>query len=123
MVIYGLITQQSIGRLLIAGIIPGIIATFNFMVVVHIWAKLRPQDAPPFSGRWSWRENFLAVKGLWGVVLIAAIVIGGIYTGVFTPTEAGALAPSPRSVWQFWVGDSPGSRLAKRSARRRRQRS
>ena len=91
MVIYGLITQQSIGKLLIAGIIPGFIAAINFMIVVYIWAKLYPQDAPPFKEPWSWRGNLVAVKGLWGVVMIAAIVIGGIYTGVFTPTEAGAL--------------------------------
>lgn len=90
MVIYGVIAEQPIGRLLVAGIIPGLIAAANYMVMVYIRVKRNPSLAPPLPAV-SWRERLTALRGTWGIALLAVIVMGGIYTGVFTPTEAGAV--------------------------------
>jgi C4-dicarboxylate transporter DctM subunit len=90
MVIYGVIAGQSVGKLLIAGIFPGILAGVNFMIMVYIRAKRNPSLAPRVKGI-SWKESFISLKGVWGVGTLAVLMLGGIYTGVFTPTEAGAV--------------------------------
>lgn len=91
MVLYALITDQSIAKLLIAGILPGILAAMVYMVLIFLWAKRYPQDAPRLAVPWSWRENLTALKGVWAVLAIGLVVLGGIYSGIVTPTEAGAL--------------------------------
>jgi len=90
MVIYGTIAQQSIGKLLIAGILPGLIAATCYMAMIFIRVKLAPNLAPT-SERFTWKDRFSSLRGIWGIGLLAVIVMGGIYTGVFTPTEAGAV--------------------------------
>jgi len=94
MVVYGFITEQSIGKLLIAGIIPGLIAAAVFMVMIYIRCRLNPRLAPLLSERVSWKQRIVALRHSWGIAMMALIVIGGIYTGIFTPTEAGALGAS-----------------------------
>lgn len=85
--VYGLITEQDIGKLFIAGIIPGIIAVAMYMVTVNVIAIARPNFLP--SGeRKSWPERINSVRDIWAVILLFIFVIGGIYSGVFTPTEA-----------------------------------
>lgn len=88
--VYGLITQQNIGLLFIAGILPGVLAIGLYMVVVKFWTLWRPQDVPageaPPPG-----ERLASVKSTGPVLLLFVFVIGGIYGGLFTPTEAGAL--------------------------------
>lgn len=91
MVLYGLITDTSIAKLLIAGILPGLINAVIYMGTIYLWAKRYPMDAPSLQTPWSWKENLLALKGVWGVVAICIAVLGGIYTGIVTATEAGAL--------------------------------
>lgn len=91
MVIYGILTEQSISRLLIAGIIPGVIAAANYMILIYFWAKRFPKDAPPYKEPWSWKESIFALKGIWPIVILGGAVMGGIYGGIFTPTEAGAV--------------------------------
>lgn len=91
MVIYGVITETSIGKLLIAGIIPGIVAAINYMILVYIMVKLNPGLAPLTPRRFSWKERFSSVPRVWGFALMVGIVLGGLYTGMFTPTEAGAV--------------------------------
>ncbi len=90
MVVFGIITETSIGRLLIAGVIPGIIAGINFMIFVFIRVKINPGLAPALQGV-TWRERIVSLKGLWMTVVLAGLVIGGIYAGIFTPTEAGGI--------------------------------
>jgi len=92
MVIYGIITDTSIGKLLIAGIIPGIICAINYMLLIYIRAKRNPSIAPLFLKKISRKESFLALKNAWAVGILAFIIIGGIYSGAFTPTEAGGIA-------------------------------
>ncbi|MBI2491073.1 MAG: TRAP transporter large permease [Candidatus Rokubacteria bacterium] len=91
MVLYALITDQSIAKLLIAGILPGILNAVIYMVLISLWAKRYPQDAPRLAVPWSWTENLTALKGVWAVLAIGLVVLGGIYSGIGTPTEAGAL--------------------------------
>jgi C4-dicarboxylate transporter DctM subunit len=90
MVVYGIITEQSIGRLLIAGILPGILATVNFMIMVYVRAKRNPQIAPIVTGI-TWQARLTSLKPVWAIVLVIFVIIGGIYSGAFTPTEAGAV--------------------------------
>ena len=86
MVIYGIITETDIGKLFVAGILPGIVAiTCLCMAVVFItW---RDPSAGPPAERTSWAQRWAAIRGVWGVVVLFALVIGGIYGGVFTATE------------------------------------
>lgn len=90
LVIYGIITEESIGELLIAGLLPGIVSAFIYMVGIFVWCSLRPQIAPPRELDVNWRMRFASLKDGYGAVLIFAVVMGGIYSGIFTPTEAGA---------------------------------
>jgi len=90
LVLYGVATEQSIAELLIAGILPGILSMVFFILLVLVRVKFQPQLAPP-GERFSWRERLSSLRGITGILIIFLAVIGGIYTGTFTPTEAGAL--------------------------------
>lgn len=90
MVIYGIISEQSVGKLLIAGIFPGLLLGVSYMVMVYIRVKRNPTLALPLKGI-TWKERLISLKGMWGIVVLAIIVMGGIYLGIFTPTEAGAV--------------------------------
>lgn len=89
MVVYAIATEESIGRLLLAGVTPGILEAATYMAGVSLLVRLKPHLGPP-GAKYTWRERFETIPGMWGVVLLFGIVIGGIYGGVFTPTEAGA---------------------------------
>jgi len=89
-VLYGLLTEQSIGKLLISGILPGILLSLLFIIVIMIWTKIDPK-AGPSGPKFSWSEKFTALKNVWPVFLLFFLVIGGIYTGIFTTTEAAAI--------------------------------
>lgn len=90
MVIYGVMTETNIGKLFAAGVIPGILATILLCVAVQ-WITWRDPKAGPPGPRSTWSERIAAVREIWGVVLLFAIVMGGIYGGFFTATEgAGA---------------------------------
>jgi tripartite ATP-independent transporter DctM subunit len=90
LVLYGILTEESIGKLLIAGILPGCLMAALFAVVIYIWVKLDPKAAPaePLA---PFRERVRALKPIWAVVVIFLLVMGGIYRGFFTPTEAAAV--------------------------------
>ncbi|MCL7748712.1 TRAP transporter large permease [Halalkalibacter alkaliphilus] len=90
-IIYGIASEQSVGKLFLAGIIPGIILMILFMVMVYILAVRNPALAP--AGKKStWSERYQSLKGgLWEVIVIFALSMGGLFAGWFTPTEAGAI--------------------------------
>ncbi len=90
MVIYGIITEQPIGALFIAGIFPGLILTGLFLATIYLMTRRRPEMAPPVP-RFTLREKLTALKGTWGVLVIFVLVIGGLYAGWFTATEAAAM--------------------------------
>ena len=87
-VVFGMLTEQSIGKLLISGMIPGLILAGAFMGILCLWVKLNPGSAPSNPERVCWREKLAALKGIWETLVIFTLVIGGIYSGFFTPTEA-----------------------------------
>jgi C4-dicarboxylate transporter DctM subunit len=91
MVVYGIFTEQPIGKLLMAGVIPGILSLFAYMSAVFLVVKLRPHLAPERAPKYSLKEKIKSVPDAGGIVLLIAIVMGGMYTGICTPTEAGAL--------------------------------
>jgi len=90
-IVYGMLTEQSIGKLLVAGMIPGLILAVAYMAIVVVWVKLNPSVAPVSPEAVSWREKFSALLGVWEPLAIFLLVMGGIYGGLFTPTEAGAI--------------------------------
>jgi tripartite ATP-independent transporter DctM subunit len=93
-VVYGMLTEQSIGKLLISGIIPGILLSLAFIAIIVFQVKMDPSLAPTNLEEVSFREKILALKGIWETVLVFLIVMGGIYLGFINPTEAGAIGAS-----------------------------
>ena len=87
MVIYGIMTQTSIGALFAAGFIPGLLALGLYMLAARLVTARNPELGPP-GERTAWRDRWLALRDVWAVLLLFVIVIGGMYTGWFTPTEA-----------------------------------
>lgn len=89
-VFYAILTEQSVGKLFIAGILPGITLALLFMLAINIRVRLNPEVAPKSEGA-SFKERIDALKGIWGMLALFVLVMGGIYTGVFTPTEAAGI--------------------------------
>ncbi len=93
-VVYGMLTEQSIGKLLISGILPGLLLSFAFALIIILQVKWNPQLAPANPEDVSLKEKLLALKGVWETMLVFFIVMGGIYLGFINPTEAGAIGAS-----------------------------
>lgn len=93
LIIYGAICGQSIGALFIAGVFPGIIIALLFMAYIAVRVKMKPQLAPAFE-KMLLKRRVLTIRGMWPVLVIMALVLGGIYLGVVTPTEAAAVGVS-----------------------------
>lgn len=91
LILYGVLTQEPIGQLLIAGLIPGILLTLLFMLTVYIQIRRNPSLAPVKSEVASLKERFKSLIPVWPFMLIFLLSIGGIYFGFFTPTEAGGV--------------------------------
>ncbi|MBP9560741.1 MAG: TRAP transporter large permease [Syntrophorhabdaceae bacterium] len=90
LIIYGIITDQSIGRLFLAGIFPGLLIALFFIGVIYGWCKMNPALAPK-SERSTWSQRLKTVPDVIMVLIIFVLVIGGILGGFFTPTEAGSV--------------------------------
>jgi len=90
LIIYGLQVEQSIGRLFLAGILPALMIAFFFMVVIAGWVTLQPAIAPR-AEKATWRERIAAIPDGLIILVIFGIVIGGMITGFFSPTEAGTI--------------------------------
>ncbi len=88
--VYGLITEQDVGKLFVAGIIPGVLAIVMYMATISVIGILRP-GVLPAGQRHTWRERLDGIKEIWATTLLFAFVIGGIYGGMFTATEAAAM--------------------------------
>jgi tripartite ATP-independent transporter DctM subunit len=88
--VYGIITEQDIGKLFIAGIIPGLLAICMYMITVGIIGVVRPGFLPR-TPKHSWKERLEASRDVWATLLLFVFVIGGLYGGLFTPTEAGGM--------------------------------
>jgi tripartite ATP-independent transporter DctM subunit len=90
-IVYGILTEQSIGKLFMAGVTPGILELLFFMIAVVILVKIKPHLAPVSEFKITWREKFNSLIDVWPVLGIFLLIIGGIYVGVFTPIEAGGI--------------------------------
>jgi tripartite ATP-independent transporter DctM subunit len=93
MVIYGIVTETNIGQLFAAGVIPGIMTALLMMITVVLMAAHDPEHAPA-GEKFSWAERLQALKGIWGVLLLVVVVLGGIYGGFFTATEGAGMGAS-----------------------------
>jgi C4-dicarboxylate transporter DctM subunit len=90
LIVFGIITEQSIGKLFLAGLIPGLIIAFFFIVIIYGWCKINPALGPR-GEKSTWRERIASLPEVFWVVLIFALVVGGLMQGFFTPTEAGSM--------------------------------
>jgi C4-dicarboxylate transporter DctM subunit len=92
MVIYGLMTNLSIGKLLMAGLLPGLFTIVVYLVSIYIRCKwISPSIAPASNLTFTWREKFLSTRKVLPIIIIFAVVLGGIYAGWFTPTAGAAV--------------------------------
>jgi C4-dicarboxylate transporter, DctM subunit len=89
-IVYGILTEQSIGKLFAAGILPGILLCFLFLLTIHLRVMKNPSLAPP-GPKSSIREKFRSFAGILETLVLFALVMGGIFFGLFTPTEAAAI--------------------------------
>jgi tripartite ATP-independent transporter DctM subunit len=90
LIIYGILTEQSIGALFVAGIFPALLVTLLFIICIYIRCRISPEQGPP-GEHFSWSEKIKALLGLGETLSIFTLVIGGIFIGLFTPTEAAAI--------------------------------
>jgi C4-dicarboxylate transporter, DctM subunit len=90
LVIYGILTEESIGKLFVAGIIPGIVAIICYALAVRVVTHFNPNAGPP-AMRTDWPGRFRALRNVWGVLALFGLVMGGIYGGIFTPSEAAGM--------------------------------
>jgi C4-dicarboxylate transporter, DctM subunit len=90
LIIFGIITEQSIGKLFLAGVIPGLIIAFFFILIIYGWCRINPAMGPK-GERSTWKERFASLPELLSVLIIFLLVIGGLMQGFFTPTEAGSI--------------------------------
>jgi C4-dicarboxylate transporter DctM subunit len=91
LVIYGTLTEESVGKLLIAGVVPGIITLIAYLACIRVMVALNPRLGPRSQRRLTLQEKLRSLSGLWGILVLFILVLGGIYAGVFTPTAAGAV--------------------------------
>ena len=90
LILLGILTEQSIGQLFLAGVIPGLIIALLFMGIIYGWAKINPAIAPR-SEAFTWKERMHSVPEVFWILVVFVLVVGGIMEGFFTPTEAGAV--------------------------------
>jgi len=90
MIVYAYLTETSIGQLFAAGIVPGLIATALYLATIWIWTGLKPGIGPA-GQRTNWRGRLAALGKVWSVLVLVALVLGGIFAGLFTPTEGAAV--------------------------------
>lgn len=90
LIIYGVLTEESIGKLLIAGIVPGILTAVGYVVTISLMVRWRPELAPR-NASFDLKRAMHSLRTTWAVVLLMVIVIGSLYSGIVTPTEVGAI--------------------------------
>lgn len=90
-VVYGILTEQSIGKLLVSGFFPGFLLAAAYGVIIIVWALSNPEAAPSNPEKVPLAEKLRELKSIWELIVVFFLVMGGIYLGFFTPTEAGAI--------------------------------
>ena len=90
LIVYGILTEQSIGKLFVAGIIPAILVTILFIICIYIRCRLNPEQGPAGES-FTWRQKFKSLLGMGETLAVFVLVMGGLFIGLFTPTEAAAV--------------------------------
>lgn len=90
LIVFGIITEQSIGKLFLAGLIPGLMIAAFFLIIIYVWCRIDPALGPK-GDRSTWKERMATIPEVMWVVVIFLLVIGGLMKGFFTPTEAGSV--------------------------------
>ncbi len=103
LVLYGIMTEQNIGMLFMAGIVPGLLGIVLYMGAVRATIWFNPEAGPP-GDRMPWSERLMALRGVWGVLILFILVMGGIYGGFFTPTEAAGIGASGAFLFALFKG-------------------
>ncbi|WP_341645521.1 TRAP transporter large permease [Thauera sp. SDU_THAU2] len=111
LVIYAILAEQNIAKLFLAAFLPGIIAALGYIAVIAIVTRLDPAAGGPGTPRHSWAERLSTLIETWPVMLIFVVVIGGIYGGVFTPTEAAAVGALATGIAAWRSGGLRGKGL------------
>jgi tripartite ATP-independent transporter DctM subunit len=101
LVIYGILTQQNIGKLFIAGVLPGLLAVACYIGAIMVTVRLDPSSGPPCA-RMPMMARLQTLRSVWGVMVLFIVVLGGIYGGVFTPTEAAGIGAAGGFVFAVW---------------------
>lgn len=99
-ILYGIIAEQSVGKLFAAGIVPGVIMAVAFVVAISIWTRLQPGIAPATKS-YSWRERFASLKGAVTTIILFVVILGSIFTGIASVTEAAAVGAFLALI--FWI--------------------
>ena len=89
-ILYGILTETSVGKLFMAGILPGVLEVVIYMMIIYFICRIKPEMGPP-GEKTSFMEKIVSLKNTWAMVVLFLLVMGGIYLGIFTPTEAGAV--------------------------------
>ena len=110
LVIYGIITETHIGKLFAAGLIPGLIGIVLYAAAISVETALDPGKGPR-GPQTDWPARLLALRDVWGVALLIFVVIGGIYGGFFTPTEAAGVGAFFAFLFALWKGDMTWSQV------------
>lgn len=91
MVLYAVLTGEPIGKLLIAGVLPGALTAVGYIVGIRLMLVFKPEWAPAIQERFNWKQKLSGIGNTWSVMVLIALVMGGIYAGVFPPSAAGAV--------------------------------
>ncbi|UWR25060.1 TRAP transporter large permease [Sulfitobacter sp. S223] len=110
LVIYAILAEQNIAKLFVAAFIPGILAAIGYMIAISIWVRVRP-NAARLSPRVPWGQRMVMLGKIWPVILIFVAVVGGIYAGIFTPTEAAAVGAAGTFIAALASGEMTWPRL------------
>ena len=103
LVIYAILAQQNIATLFMAAFVPGALAAIGYMIAIAIYVRLNPTAGPALE-RVGWRQRLAAQRGVWPVLVIFLVVLGGIYGGWFTPTEAAAIGTLGTGIFAVVLG-------------------
>ncbi len=103
LVVYAILAEQNIAKLFMAAFVPGIIAALGYMIAIGVYVRVKPGTGPA-GERHTWRQRIAALREVWPVVLLFVVVIGGIYGGIFTPTEAASVGTAGALFFAVWLG-------------------
>jgi C4-dicarboxylate transporter, DctM subunit len=105
LVIYAILTEQNVGKLFAAALLPGLLAAAGYMLAISVYTRLVPGAAGEVQPRQPYAERFRALLTAWPVLIIFVVVVGGIYAGIFTPTEGAAVGTAATGLVAYLSGN------------------